>query len=30
VLLNAEAGFKRVKGYRDIPAVIASIRKLHE
>ena len=29
VLLNAEAGFKRVKGYREIQTVIASIRKLH-
>lgn len=29
VLLNAEKGFRRVKGYKDIPTVIASIRKLH-
>ena len=29
ILLTAEAGFKRVKGYREIPTVIASIRKLH-
>lgn len=29
VFLNAEKGFRRVKGYKDIPKVISSIRKLH-
>lgn len=29
VLLNAEEGFRRVKGYGDIPAVRESIKKLH-
>lgn len=29
-LLNAENGFKRVKGYADIAAVVTSIRKYHQ
>lgn len=30
VLLNAEKGFRKVKGHKEIPLVLASIRKLHE
>ena len=30
VLLNAEKGFRKVKGHKEIPTVLASIRKLHE
>lgn len=29
-LLNAETGFRRVKGYTEIPAVVANIKKLHQ
>lgn len=29
VLLNAESGFRKVKGYAEIPGVIANIKKLH-
>lgn len=30
VFLKAEKGFRRVKGYKEIPTVIASVKKLHE
>lgn len=30
VLLNAEKGFRKVKGHKEIPTVLASIRKLHK
>lgn len=29
VLLNAESGFRKVKGFKDIPAVISNIKKSH-
>ena len=30
VLLNAESGFRKVKGFGDIPEVITNIRKSHQ